>query len=130
MRIYLRVGEDKTQAVNRLAMSAAGLQLPTYVAAFGVPGDRHRLTPYAGILPIDLVHVRLPGLGLPPSHTPADEVATQTTLAVLRQVVASGAYRLVILDGIYESIAQGALDVSDLHRVVCCAADDTEIAIT
>jgi ATP:corrinoid adenosyltransferase len=85
---------------------------------------------YAGILPIDLVHLRLPGLGLTGSYTPADEVATQTALAVLRRAVASGAYRLVILDGIYEAIAQGALDVADLHRVVCCAADDTEIAMT
>jgi ATP:corrinoid adenosyltransferase len=130
MRVYLHVGEDKTQAVNRLAMSAAGLRLRTYVAAIGVPGDRHPLTPYAGIPPIDLVHIRLPGLGLPRSYTPADEVATQTVLAVLRQVVASGAYRLVILDGIREAIAQGVLDVADLHRLVGCAADSTEIAMT
>jgi hypothetical protein len=76
MRAYLHVGKGKARAVSRLAMSAAGLRLAAYDAALGVPGDRRPLTPNAGILPIDPVHLHLTGLGLPPSHTPADEVIT------------------------------------------------------
>lgn len=53
-----------------------------------------------------------------------------SALAILRQVVASGVNRLVILDGVQEAVALGVLDVADLHRRVSYAADGTEIAMT
>ncbi len=130
MRTYLYTGAKKRKAVCRLAMSVAGLQLPTYVASFGPPGERHPLAPYTGILPIDLVRVRLPGRGLPRCHTPADQIAVKAVLAVFRQVIHSGNYHLVILDGVREAMEEGLLDVADLQHLIAHSPDSAEIAMT
>jgi len=130
MRTYLYIGPDRTRAVSLLALSVAGLQQPTCVASFGQPKEDNLLALRAGSLPIDVVHVRLPGLGLWDSHAYFGEVATQTVLAVLRQVISSGDYRLVILDGIRDAINQGLLAENEVKSLVACAPEDTEIAMT
>ena len=77
-----------------------------------------------------LLHIRLPGLGLPRSHAPADEVLAQTALAALGQIIASGDYRLVVLHGIREATARYLLDADDLRRLIRVAPEGTEIAMT
>ena len=116
--------------MNQLALSAASLQQPTYVALIGQPIEGNPLAIYAASLPIDVVRLRLPGLGLHRGHARADEVATQIILAVLRQVISSGDYKLVILNGIREAINQGLLAEKEVQALAGYAPDDTEIAMT
>jgi hypothetical protein len=130
MRTYLYVGDDLPRDLTRLAISVAGLRMPILVASFGDPLDRHPLATHAGALPIDLVRVRLPGLGLPCTGTPADELAVRAAVVVLSQLIAGGQYHLVILDGIRNAVAPHLLDVTDLHRFVRVAPGLTEIAMT
>ncbi len=130
MRIYLYTGSDRIRTVSRLALSAAGLRQSTYVAIFGQPKEYNSLALYAGSLPIDVVRVRLPGLGLHHGHAHVDEVATQAALAVLREVISSDDYRLVILDGIRGAISQRLLTEDEVWSLVTGASEDTEIAMT
>lgn len=130
MRAYLYTGADKTEDLSRLVMSMAALQLPVYVAHLGLTVEHSSLAFLADVWPIDLVHVRLPGLGLPCSGTPADEVTVQALLAVLCRVIAHGGYRLVILDGVREAVARNLLDMADLGRLICVAPEDCELAMT
>lgn len=130
MRVYLYTGPDRTKAVNQLALSAASLQQPTYVALIGQPIEDSHLPLYAASLPIDVVGLRLPGLGLHRRCARVDEVATQTILAVLRQVISSGDYRLVILNGVREAINQGFLAEDEVRALTACAPEGTEIAMT
>jgi hypothetical protein len=83
-------------------------------------------------LPVDVVRVRLPGLGLRPGHVGVGEVAVQTVLAVLRQVISSGDYWLVILDGIRNAIGEAVLTEDDLQSLVAspAEAESTEMAMT
>ena len=130
MRTYLYTGANRPQDLIHLAVGVAGLRLPVLVASFGPTNQNHPLVPHARTLPIEIVSVRLPGLGLPRTDTPADEVVTATALSVLRQIIAAGEYRLVILDSIRQATELGLLDVSDLRNLARCASDKTELAMT
>jgi ATP:corrinoid adenosyltransferase len=131
MRVYLHTGPNRAKAVTRLALSSAGLHQPTYVASFSLPEEEGNfLALRSGTLPIDAVRVRLPGLGLPRGHAPRDDMAIQAVMAVLNQVIASGEYRLVILDGIRAAVAEGLLAGDLLQPLVAGAAEDTQVAMT
>ena len=94
MRTYLYTGTERNRDLARLVSGFAALQVPICVACFDGPAKDHPLAALAKITSIDLLHIRLPGLGLPRSHAPADEVLARTALAVLGQIIASGDYRL------------------------------------
>jgi ATP:corrinoid adenosyltransferase len=130
MPIYLYTGVNRAKAVQRLAMSVAGMQQPAMVVTFGTLDEGELLAYYAQVLPLEVRRIRLPGLGLPLSRTPADEVVVQTALTLLRQIVAGGDYRLVVLDGIREAVSRQLVDVAELHRIVKSASDRTQIAMT
>jgi ATP:corrinoid adenosyltransferase len=130
MRVYLYTGGEKAKAVQRLAISTAGMQQPTLVARFGpVKGD-DPLALWEGVLPIEVVRIRLPGLDWPLSHTPADEVAVKVAMCVLAWMIASGDYRLVILDGIHEAVSRNLLEAAALQRLAASSSDRTRIAMT
>jgi len=130
MPIYLYTGVDRAKAVQRLAMSVAGMQQPAMVVTFGTLDEGELLAHYARVLPLEVARIRLPGLGLPLSNTPADEVVVQTAFTLLRQIVAGGDYRLVVLNGIREAVSRRLVDVGELHRIVESASDRTQIAMT
>jgi len=130
MRVYLYTGGEKANAVRRLAIGTAGMRQPTLVARFGAVNGRDPLSPWEGVLPIEVVRVRLPGLGLPLSHTPADEVAVEAAMAVLAQIIASGDYCLVILDGIHEAVSCNLLQAGVLRRLAASSSERTRIAMT
>ena len=130
MRTFLYTGANRSQDLIRLTVGVASLRLPVFVASFGQSIQFHPVAPYAHVLPIEMVHIRLPGLGLPRGCTSADEVIVQAALAVLRQVIGQGDYQLVILDAVREAVAREILTVADLQRLVRAAPDDAEIAMT
>jgi hypothetical protein len=130
MRTYLYTGSQKAHAVQRLALGTAGMQQPTLVARFGPMDADDPLVVWGRVLPIEVVRIRLPGLDWPLSHTPADEVAVETAISLLAQGIASGAYRLVILDGIREAISRHLLGVAALQRLAASSSHHTQIAMT
>jgi ATP:corrinoid adenosyltransferase len=130
MRTYLYTGTEKAEAVQRLAISLAGMQQPLLLARFDVGSEDDLLALLGGILPMEVVRIRLPGLVWPRSHTAAGQVAVRAAIAGLGQMIASGAYCLVILDGIHECIAREVLDEIELQRLVESAPGRTQIAIT
>lgn len=130
MRAYLYTGSDKAKAVQRLAISTAGMQQPTLVVRFGRVNADDPLALWESVLPIEVVRVRLPGLDWPLSHTPADEVAVETAVSILTQMIASGDYRLVILAGIRELVCRHLLGTAALQRLAASSSDRTQIAIT
>ena len=130
MRTYLYVGNEKAQAVQRLAFGMAGMQQPTLVVRFGPTADTDPLALWENILPIEVVQVRLPGLDWPLSHTPADKVAVETVMAFLAQRIASEDYRLVILDGVRELVSCHLLSTAALQRLAESSSARTQIAMT
>ncbi|MBN1136679.1 MAG: hypothetical protein JXM73_08830 [Anaerolineae bacterium] len=130
MRTFLYTGNDNAKAVQRLAISTAGMQQPTLVARFGPVNGDDPLALWESVLPIEVMQVRLPGLDWPLSHTPADEVAVETAMAILAQMIASGAYRLVILDGIRGLVSGHLLDAAVLQRLAGSSSTQTQIAMT
>lgn len=130
MRTYLYAGTERSRDLARLVNQFASLQVTVCVAYFGGSIPNHALAAQAGSAFIDIFHLRLPGLGLPRTHSPGDEILVQTTLAALGQLIASGDHRLVVLDGIREATARGLLDAGDLRRLVRMAPEGTELAMT
>jgi len=130
MRVYLYTGEEKANAVRRLAIGTAGMQQPTLVARFGPVDGDDPLALWEGALPIEVVRVRLPGRDWPLSHTPADEVAVEAAISVLAQIIASGDYRLAILDGIHEAVSRNLLKAGALQRLAAGSSERTRIAMT
>lgn len=129
MRTYLYAGTDRNRDLARLVSQFAGLQVPICLVRLGEFAPNHTLAAQASSTPIDLLHIRLPGLGLPRTHTPGDDVLIQTALATLGQIVASGDHRLIVLDGIRAATARGLLDAGDLRRLVQMAPEGTELAL-
>ncbi|HFD38497.1 MAG TPA: hypothetical protein ENJ31_01420 [Anaerolineae bacterium] len=130
MQMYLYTGADRAQDVTRLALGVAGMNLPVCIAYFGPVTPQHHLALLADALPIDFIPVRLPGLGRPRSNPQADTLTTETTTALLRQMIAGGSYRLFVLDNVREALARRLLTVEDLHHLVRAAPADTQIAMT
>jgi hypothetical protein len=90
MRTYLYTGRERHQDLARLVSGFATLQVPICVVCFDRPTAVHSPAAQAGSAPIDLLHIRLPGLGLPRRHAVADELISHTALAILGQIIASG----------------------------------------
>ena len=130
MQTYLYTGNERSKAIQRLAISTAAMKQPTLVIRFGGVDVDDGLGHWSRVLPMEVVQVRLPGLDWPLSHTPADEIAVQTVLAVLAQMIASGDYRLVILDGVQEMVSCQLLDPVQLQRLAGSASGRTQIAMT
>jgi len=130
MRVYLYTGGERAQAVQRLAIGTAGMQQPTLVARFDPMKGGDLLALWEGVLPLEVVRIRLPGLDWPLGRTPADEVAVEAAMSVLAQMIASGDYRLVILDGIHEAVSRNLLEAAALQRLAASSSDQTRIAMT
>jgi hypothetical protein len=130
MRTYLYTGSEPAKAVQRLAISTAGMQQRTLVVRFGPVDADDPLALWESVLPIEVVRVRLPGLDWPLSRTPADEEAVETVMAILAQIIASGDHRLVILDGIRELVSRHLLDAAGLRRLAGSSSNRTQIAMT
>ncbi len=130
MLAYLYLGTNREKDLVHLATTVAGLRLPILVIHFGPPGIHHPLAAHTAALPIDLVPVHLPGLGLPRGPAPADELLIQTALTVLRQMIGRGDYRLVILDQVRQAVGRGILTVADLQHLIQAAPAGTEMAMT
>jgi hypothetical protein len=130
MQAYLYSGSKCAEATQRLAIYMASLGQPTLLARFGAPLDNDPLDHIAQRSPLQVAYFRLPGFGLPQCTAHATELAVQTALTMLRQLVAGGNYSLVILEGIREPLAQGVLDATDLCQLARCAHTTTQIAMT
>lgn len=130
MRTYLYTGTERSRDLARLVNGFAALQVPICVVSFDGRDQDHSLASQADNAYLDLMRVRLPGLGLPRRYAPEDEVLVKTALTTLKQIIASGAYRLVVLDGIREATARDLLDAEDLRQLVRVAPEGTEIAMT
>jgi ATP:corrinoid adenosyltransferase len=132
MQTYLYTGSERSKAVQRLAISTAAMKQPTLVIRFGGEHGDDALDVWSTVLPVEVVQVRLPGLDWPLSHTPADELAVQSTVAILAQMIASDSYRLVILDDIRKVVSGQLLDEAQLKHLVrsASASGQTQIAMT
>lgn len=130
MRTYLYTGGEKGKAVQWLAISTAGMQQPTLVVRFGAVEEEDPLAAWERVLPIEILRVRLPGLGWPLSRTPADQVTVQTALATLKRMIASGDYRLVLLDGIQEAVSHHLVAEEELKGLARISSEQTQIAMT
>ena len=130
MRAYLYTGNERSKAVQRLAISTAVMKQPTLVLRFGGVEVDDTLGHWSRVLPMEVVQVRLPGLDWPLSHTPADEIAVQMAVAVLAQMINSGDYHLVILDGVREMVSCQLLDAAQLQNLAGSASGRTQIAMT
>lgn len=128
MKAYLYCGNDRRRDVHRLAVSMASLQQSTLLVTFGKNSSSQTLASCADVFPLDLLDVELPEAQK--GHGPMIEVMVRTLLGVLRTIVSSDRYRLVILEGIRQATDQKWLDDQDLRAIVAGAGDDTEVALT
>lgn len=130
MRTYVYTGNERSKAIQRLAISTAAMKQPTLVVRFGGADAGNALGHWVHVLPLEVLQLRLPGLDWPLSHTPADEVAMHTTMAILAQLIASGGHRLVILDGIRDMTSRRLLNGAQIQRLAASAKEQALIAMT
>jgi cob(I)alamin adenosyltransferase len=130
VHVYTGDGKGKTTAALGLALRAAGAGLKVLFAQFIKAGD------YSEIVALRRfpgeIEVRQYGRGHFIRGVPSDEdrASAAKGLAEIEQELASGGYRVAILDEANDAVDVGLFAVADLLRVVEGAPDDVEMVLT
>jgi cob(I)alamin adenosyltransferase len=128
--IYTGNGKGKTTAALGLAVRAAGAGWPVFLGHFikSEPTSEHaalaRLAPQ--------ISVAFFGRGGLIGKTPVaqDKAAAQTGLAICREAIVSGTYRLVVLDEIVVAAARGVLTEEAVLETIADRPADVELVLT
>jgi len=130
VQVYTGDGKGKTTAAFGLALRAAGRGLKVFIAQFAKQRDSGEAI--AAERFSDLITIRRFGregfiLGKP---TPEDRDEAQRGMRAVREILAEGAYPLVILDEINIATHYGLISVDDLLRALADRASHVEVVLT
>jgi cob(I)alamin adenosyltransferase len=131
IQVYTGDGKGKTTAALGLALRAAGADLKVFIAQFVKRMEYSEIRSFAAVG--ERVTIRQYGNGCRLQHDRQDDDAEQLAragLAEVREVVASGAYHLVILDEANVATTYQLLDVEDLLEVIDSKPEHVELVIT
>jgi cob(I)alamin adenosyltransferase len=126
-------GKGKTTAAFGIALRASGRGMPTLIVQFikarAATGELTALRSLAG------VEVRQAGLGFVPRSDDAPAFAAHRQAAVeglhaVAAEMASGRYRVVILDEVCTAVARGLLDEASVAAAIRQAPADGVIVLT
>jgi len=133
IHVYTGDGKGKTTAALGLALRAAGRGLRTYLAQFMKKGEYGELLAVARHLS-GLVTIEQ--FGLPEFHhagegvSPAERRAAEEGLAAAAAALASGRYRVVVLDEINVVLHFAILPVEPVLRLMESRPEEGELVLT
>ncbi len=130
VQVYTGNGKGKTTAALGLAIRAAGAGLKVYIAQFIKMGDYSEIKALKRFT--DLITVEQFGLGRFTNGKPRPEDihAAQRGLVRIREIMASGQYRVVILEEANVAAKYGMIAVQDLLGLIVNKPDELELVIT
>jgi cob(I)alamin adenosyltransferase len=131
VQVYTGDGKGKTTAALGLALRAAGAGLKVYIAQFIKMGDyseikflRNRLS--------DIITVEQFGLGRFTKGNPSGEDLriARKGLEMIRKVLSSGKYDVVIMEEANIAVKYGMFSADDLIAVIDAKPENVELVIT
>lgn len=130
VQVYTGNGKGKTTAALGLALRAAGAGWRVFFGQFIKGGEYSEITGLARFS--ELVTVEQFGLGRFIKGQPAAEdlAAARRGLARMREVAASGEYRLVIFDEGNGAVRCGLFSIGELLAAISGRAAGTEVVVT
>jgi cob(I)alamin adenosyltransferase len=129
-QVYTGNGKGKTTAALGLSIRAAGAGLKTFIAQFIKMGDYSEIKALKRFS--DLIHVEQFGLGrfTNGQPSPADIEAAQKGLAKIKSIMASDAYKIIILEEANVAVKYGMITVEDIIDLIVNKPFETELVIT
>lgn len=133
IQVYTGNGKGKTTAALGLALRAAGRGLRTYMAQFMKQGEYGELLAASRLLG-GLVTIEQ--FGLPEFHhrengvSAAEQEAAERGLAAAGAALASGAYRIVVLDEVNTLLHFAILPVEPVLRLLDAKPEAVELVLT
>jgi len=131
VQVYTGDGKGKTTAALGLALRAAGAGLKVYIAQFIKMGDyseikflRNRLS--------DMITVEQYGLGRFTNGNPTEEdlKIARKGLEMVRKVLLSGKYDVIILEEANIAVKYNMFSVDELLALIDAKPDNVELVIT
>ena len=130
VHVYTGNGKGKTTAALGLALRAAGAGWKVFFAQFA-KGTRHQRTGRPGALPRSHHHPPIrPGRLYPPRPARGRPRAARLGLNECREAIASGRYRLVVLDEANLGPALRLFPVEELLELVDARPEGVELVLT
>jgi cob(I)alamin adenosyltransferase len=128
--VYTGDGKGKTTAAIGLAVRAAGAGLKVFIAQFIKMGDYSEIKALRRFS--DVITVEQFGIGRFIGSKPKskDIQAAQKGLTRVKSAMATGKYRIIILDEANVAVNLGLLAIEDLLHLILHKPDDTELVIT
>jgi len=130
VHVYTGEGKGKTTAALGLSLRAAGAGHKVFIAQFVKGGRYSELNALKRF--DDLITVEQFGVGRfingKPSESDVD--AARKGLEKMKNILASGDYRVVILDEANIALHYNLFSVEELIHLVDCRAEETELIIT
>jgi len=133
IQVYTGNGKGKTTAALGLALRAAGRGMKTYIGQFLKKGEYGELLAVKRFLPELIV---IEQFGLPEFHhqengvSQAEKEAAEAGLAAIKKAIASGAYRIVVLDEINTLLYFKILPVQPVLQLLEEKPDALELVLT
>ncbi|BBO72293.1 cob(I)alamin adenosyltransferase/cobinamide ATP-dependent adenosyltransferase [Desulfosarcina alkanivorans] len=129
-QIYTGDGKGKTTASLGLALRAAGAGLKVYIAQFIKSGDYSEIRALARFA--DRITVEQFGLGrfIKGKPAPEDVAAAQKGLAAVRSALASGRYKVVIMEEGNVAALCGLFPVDAILEIMAQKPGDVELVVT
>ncbi len=130
VHVYTGEGKGKTTAALGLAIRAAGADHKVFLAQFIKGGHYSELNALKRFE--DLITVEQFGLGRFINGTPAesDINAARHGLKKLKDILASGDYKVVIMDEANIALHYHLFSIEELLDLIDCKAEETELIIT
>jgi cob(I)alamin adenosyltransferase len=133
IQVYTGNGKGKTTAALGLALRAAGRGMKTYVAQFLKKGEYGELLAVKRYLPELIV---IEQFGLPEFHhqengfSIVEREAAEAGMGAAKKAIASGDYRIVVLDEINTLLHFKIIAVKSVLRLLAEKPDALEVILT
>jgi cob(I)alamin adenosyltransferase len=129
-QVYTGDGKGKTTAAIGLAIRAAGAGLKVFIAQFIKMGDYSEIKALQRFS--DLITIEQFGFGRFANRQPSarDIEAAQKGLERVKSVMASDAFKIVIMEEANVAVKYGLIAVQDLLDLIVNKPDDKELVIT
>lgn len=130
VHVYTGEGKGKTTAALGLSLRSAGAGHKVFIAQFVKGGRYSELNALKRF--DDLITVEQFGVGRFINGNPSesDVDAARKGLEKMKKILASGDYRVVILDEANIGVHYNLFSVEELIHLVDCRAEETELIIT
>lgn len=133
IQVYTGNGKGKTTAALGLALRAAGRGMKTYVAQFLKKGEYGELLAVKQYLPERIV---IEQFGLPEFHhqengvSGAERAAAEAGMAAVKNAMAGGIYRIVVLDEINTLLHFKIVAVEPVLQLLADKPEELELVLT